>query len=76
MKIKEINVNKLFSFSKSGFDIENNPIKFLDFNFIIGKNNSSKTGVLNMSLTTADNQNGSNLYVPGYCKTEFIIYDS
>lgn len=48
MNIREINIKNLLSFSEVGFNIENEPLKFLDFNLIIGKNNSGKTNILKL----------------------------
>ena len=48
MKIKEINIKNLLSFSEVGFNLESEPLKFLDFNLIIGKNNSGKTNILKL----------------------------
>lgn len=50
MKIKEINIKNLLSFSEIGFNIDNEPLEFLDFNLIIGKNNSGKTNILKLFI--------------------------
>ena len=50
MKIKEINIKNLLSFSDIGLNLEGKPLKFLDFNLIIGKNNSGKSNVLKLFI--------------------------